>query len=271
MTNTTRNEALARHRVPVIDRMMEIFFLLEQQSNGATIRDLVDRLDLPRSTVYRILNTLQLHEMVRRSGDGSYRLGPRLLTLASRAVGDDRFHDLVSLSQPHLQRLVSETGEGCKISIISGDEILVVAAVEGKRDYALSIVPGQRLPLHAGAAGKVLLAYLPQAEQTERLKGTLARYTAKTQTDAKRLSAELARIRRQGWAYDKGEYSPSIQAFAAPIRDSEGKVIAALSAPYLAGTKTAEIEKIKAATIAGASAITADLSPRSGERRRGYA
>jgi DNA-binding IclR family transcriptional regulator len=271
VTDTTSNEAPGRHRIPVIDRMMEILFLLEQQSNGATIRDLVDRLDLPRSTVYRILNTLQLHEMVRRSADGSYRLGSRLLALASRAVGDDRFHDLVSLSQPHLQRLVSETGEGCKISVIDGDEILVIAAIEGKRDYALSIVPGQRLPLHAGAAGKVLLAFLPSAERSVRLTGTLARFTAKTLTDARRLGAELGRIRRQGWAQDKGEYSPSIQAFAAPIWDAEGSVIAALSAPYLAGTKAAQIEKILAATINGAAAITAKLSPSPFLRRRGRA
>ena len=260
MTDTApSNEAFARHRIPVIERMMDILSLLEQQPDGATIRDLVDRLAQPRSTVYRILNTLQLHGMVHRSEDGSYRLGSRLLKLASRARRDDRFPDLVSLSQPHLQRLVSATGEGCKVSVIDGEDVLVITAVEGRRDYALTVFPGQRLPIHAGAAGKLLLAFLPKEEQDERLQGALTRFTAKTLTDARQLRTELARIRRQGWAQDKGEFSLSVHAVAAGIRDGSGDVIAALSVPFLAGARTAHVEKIRATAIAAADAVSADL------------
>jgi len=260
MTDTSQsNEALARHRIPVIERMMDMLSLLEQQPDGATIRDLVDRLAQPRSTVYRILNTLQLHGMVHRSEDGSYRLGSRLLKLASRARRDDRFPDLVAVSQPHLQRLVSATGEGCKISVIDGGEVLVITAVEGRRDYALTVFPGQRLPIHAGAAGKLLLAFLPKEEQDERLQRTLARFTAKTLTGVRQLRTELARIRRQWWSQDKGEFSPSVHAVAAGIRDGSGNLIAALSVPFLAGARTAHVEKIRATAIATAEAISADL------------
>ena len=125
--------AVAKHRIPVIDRMMEVLFQLEKRANGATIRDLVDLLGLPRTTVYRILNTLQFHDMVRRSADGSYRLGPRLLALAARTLGDARDYDLASLSLPHLEKLSEETGEGSKVSVLDGDGVLVVAAVQGTR------------------------------------------------------------------------------------------------------------------------------------------
>jgi DNA-binding IclR family transcriptional regulator len=261
MNDMTLSPALARHRIPVIDRMVEVLFLLERQPNGATIRELVRELRLPRTTVYRILNTLQLHEIVRRSSDGSYRLGSRLLTLAARAFNDERDYDLAALSLPHLRRLAQEMGEGCKVSVIDGDEALVIAAVDGQREYALTVVPGQRLPLHAGAASKVLLANLPGDEVARRLLTPLVRYTQKTEVEPRKLTAELTRIRRQGWAYDSGEYAPSINAFGAPIPDGTGRVIGAVSMPYLAGVDAAHVEKIRAAVVATAGAIAADLPP----------
>src|SRR5882724_3782177 len=200
MTDVASGQAIAKHRIPVIDRMMDVLFFLEKRSGGATIRDLVDRLRLPRTTVYRILNTLQFHDVVRRSSDGSYRLGPRLLALAARAIGDAHDFDLAALSKPHLERLSHETGEACKLSVRDGDGVLVVAGAQGTREYALTVVPGQRLPLHAGAASKILLAFAPKDELTEFLGRPLARYTSRTLIDWKRLQAELARIRRQGWA-----------------------------------------------------------------------
>ena len=144
--------AIAKHRIPVIDRMMDVLFQLEKRAGGATIRDLVEALRLPRTTVYRILNTLQFHDVVRRTAEGSYRLGPRLIALAARTFADAQDYDLATLSMPHLERLSEVTGEGSKVSVLDGDAILVVAAVQGTRQYALSVVPGQRLPLHAGAA-----------------------------------------------------------------------------------------------------------------------
>ena len=254
--------ALDRHRIPAIDRMMDVLVLLERRPNGATIREMVEALGLPRTTVYRILNTLQHHDMVRRSDDGNLRLGPRLLTLAARALGNTQDYDLASLSMPHLQALSEQTGEGSKVSVLDGDGVLVIAAVQGSRDYALTVVPGQRLPAHAGAASKVLLAFRPKSELQALLVGPLAGYTSRTIRDPHRLAAELARIRRQGFAHDKGEYAPSIHAFAAPIPDRSGKVIAALSIPYLAGADKAHMEKIRASVISGAGAIAADLPGR---------
>ena len=261
MNDAPGTSALDRHRIPVIDRMMDVLALLERRPSGATIREMVEALNLPRTTVYRILNTLQHHDMVRRSEDGSLRLGPRLLALAARTLGNTHDYDLANLSRQHLEGLSEQTGEGSKVSVLDGDGVLVVAAVQGSRDYALTVVPGQRLPLHAGAASKVLLAALPKTELKLLLAGPLAGYTGRTIRDPSRLAAELARIRRQGWAHDKGEYAPSIQAFAAPIPDRSGKMIAALSVPYLAGADKAHMEKIRVAVIAVAGAIAADLPP----------
>ena len=93
---------------------------------------------------------------------------------------------------PHLQALSEQTGEGSKVSVLDGDGVLVVAAVQGSRDYALTVVPGQRLPLHAGAASKVLLAFLPKPQLQGLLGAPLAGYTSRTIRDPHRLSVELA-------------------------------------------------------------------------------
>ena len=99
---------------------------------------------------------------------------------------------------PHLQALSEQTGEGSKVSVLDGDGVLVVAAVQGTRDYALTVVPGQRLPLHAGAASKVLLAFLPKPSCRGCSARRLPAIPSRTIRDPHRLSVELARIRRQG-------------------------------------------------------------------------
>src|SRR6516162_2361951 len=100
MTEIASEQAIAKHRIPVIDRMMDVLFLLEKRAGGATIRDLVDRLGLPRTTA------------------------------------DSHDFDLATLSKPHLERLAQETGEACKVSVRDGDSVLVVAGVQGTREYA---------------------------------------------------------------------------------------------------------------------------------------
>jgi DNA-binding IclR family transcriptional regulator len=253
------SEAIDKHRIPAIDRMMDVLGLLERRSDEARIRDLVALLGLPRTTVYRILNSLQSHEMVRRSPSGGYTLGPRLITLASRVLASSQDYDLAQLSLPHLEQLTAEVGEASKVSVRDRDGVLVVAAVKGTQPYALTSSPGQRLPLHAGAAGKVLLAYLPPAELKPLIEGPLSRFTDRTLTDPDKLTQELARIRSRGWSLDRGEYALSVNAVAAPIPDRTGKVIAALSIPFVAGADRERIDRLRVAAVAVAGAIAADL------------
>jgi len=249
----------SKHEIPAIDRMMDVLDAVSARSAGTTISDLVVALRVPRTTVYRILNTLQRHEMVRRSTEGSYTLGPRLLALASRVAGDAAGYDLAALALPHLEQLSEHTGEGCKISVLDGERALVLVAVRGKRDYALTVSPGQRLPLHAGAAGKVLLASMPEPARARLLGAKLERYTPKTLADPGRLAAELARVRTRGFASDKGEFSLGIQAFAAPIMEGDGRVVAALSVPFLTGTPLDRRERIRAAVLSAAATISSGL------------
>ena len=251
--------AALKHSIPVIDRMMDVLGALEKQAGGLTIRQLSEGLGLPRTSVYRILNTLHAHNVVRRDEDGGYHLGGRLLRMASHVATNLHEVDLVAYGQPFLDRLAAQTGEGVKLSVIVENGVLVLAAAPGRREYALTVVPGQRIAIHAGAAGKLLLAYLSVEEQARRLQAPLEAFTKTTIVDPHRLRAELARIRRQGWAQDKGESSLSIEAFAAPVFARDGRMIAALSIPFLAGAGQARLAEMRGAAIAAAKAMTASM------------
>ena len=271
MREKAKPSPVDRHRITAIDRAMEVLGNLERRTSGASIRDLVAALALPRTSVYRILNSLETHGMVRRSGEGSYRLGPRLLALAARAAAEGQPYDIAALAAPHLERVARELGEGCKVSALDAEGVLVLAATQGSREFALSVMPGQRLPLHAGAASKVLMASLPADDLERALEAQLTAYTSRTIVDQRRLRAELAKVRRQGFAADKGEYAPSVHAFAAPIRDPNGKVVAALSIPYLAGAEAPRAEEIRLAVINAAEAIAADIPAKADRRVRAEA
>ena len=263
-----RNEGdrAARNGLPVIDRVSDMLDLLERRPGGMTIRDLSQSLALPRSSVYRGLNTLEAHGLVRRSPAGAYRLGLHLLVLAAQVVVDPAEQSLLALAQPHLEQLSLATGEASKLSVLAGDRALVVAVAQARGNVGVAVTAGKSYPLHAGGASKLLLAHLPPGEVERHLRG-LAAFTGRTVTDRVDLLAELAEIRRRGWAQDRGEYSPSVHAYAAPIRDRAGQVIAALSVPFLAGSPAAHMEQVKVKTIAFAGAIAADV-PLPGSKRR---
>lgn len=255
-------ERIVPNGLPVIDRLCDMLLALERRPNGATIRDLTDELALPRSTVYRCLNTLEAHAVVRRSPAGAYTLGPKLLTLAARVepgVEDDPFALFVA---PYLERLSAATGEASKVSVRDGDGALVIAVAQGTRGYGLTVLPGQSFPLHAGGASKLLLAHMPEPEIERMLRQTFNALTRRTVTDPARLRRELATIRRRDWAMDRGEYSTSVHAIAAPIRDAAGNVIAALSVPFLADRGAVQRAQIRTAVIETAASISAGLAAR---------
>ncbi len=245
--------------VPAITRAANIFNILEQNSAGIGIRQIAAQVGAPRTTVYRILNSLELHGLVRRTNSGDYLLGGRLVSLAAAVPSDSNYADLARIATPHMENLAKNIGEGCKLSVIQGKSTLVIAVAGSAREYSLTVNKGQRVPLHAGAAGKVLLAYLDTKERKKLLSSPLSRYTVHTQTDSDKLEQELSKICERGWSEDIGEYTQSINAFAAPIRLQNGDVVASLSVPFIAGKDEKTRTSIMDSTVTCASAISAEL------------
>jgi len=246
----------ASHRIPAIERMMEVLLQLERARGRPTVKDLATSCGVPRTTVYRILNSLEAHRMVVRSGnDGGYQLGSRLLTLAARVPHGTEWRSLAENAQPWLERLAGETGETAKLSVLDDTEALCVAVAQGPSVVALASLLGGHYPLHAGAASKVLLAAMAPRPRDALLASPLPRYTERTVTDPRALRSELARVRRLGWAEDTGEHNLSVHALAAPVHDAQGKVVAAVSLAFLANKPAAMRETFREAVCRTAAAV----------------
>ena len=259
LTSNQGDETKEKNLVPVIERMLDILEILERSAAGVGIRQLCQDLSMPRSTVYRILNTLEVRDMVRRTSNGSFMLGSRLLMLAANVFSGETA-TLVDIGKQRLEALSRATGEASKLSVCDVEKVLVIAVATGSGEYSLSVKPGQKQALHAGAASKVLLAHMPPHEIDRLLSAPLMRYTEQTLVDPVLIREELETIRRQGWAYDQGEFSNGVFAVAAPVKDRNGKVVAAASIPFLSTPDAPRVNKLRLAVIAAVAAIAEELA-----------
>jgi DNA-binding IclR family transcriptional regulator len=184
--------------VGVLDRSVA---LLELLGDGPrSLRDLAAAGGLPRPTAHRLLVALESHGMVARDGrdaSGAFRLGPRLTELAARAGGE---LELGSLAAPVLSRLHEQTGESAQLYVRSGDRRLCIAARDASTGLRDSVPVGALLPLDAGSGGKVLLAWSDDAVRFPEVP-----------------AAELAAIRRRGWAASIAEREAGVASVSAPV------------------------------------------------------
>ncbi|TVQ26648.1 MAG: IclR family transcriptional regulator [Spirochaetaceae bacterium] len=224
--------------VPAVERTHRILWELHMASpQGIGASKLAEKLDLPRSSAYRLVRSLKVLGYLSETGvGGRLTLGPSILDIARSAF---RSHDLVSVARPYLTRLSSICGQTVKLSAERGNEVEVLDCVESPHPFRLSARIGSRFPITAGAASKVLLAYMPETLQSRVLDEPLPRFTENSITDRNTMAKCLLEIRRDGVATDDEEHAPGIRALAAPVFDSLGRCIAAVSIAYLAASNPA--------------------------------
>ena len=216
------------YRVQVLDRALGILDLLSSEGPELAPNELSGQLVLHKSTLHRLLQVLEQHRLVDKNPNtGKYRLGLKLFEFGSRAVAQI---DLRERVRPYLERLVYETGETAHMCILDRSEMLSLANVESPRTIRTPSTIGHRIPVHCTAAGKAVLAFLPERELNALLKKrSLKSYTRNTITTSVRLRAELQLIRKRGYAVDNEEIEDGLKCIAAPIKDYSGKVIASIS------------------------------------------
>lgn len=182
---------------------------------------------LHKTTVYRLLVTLEQESFVRHSPDNDkYKLGPALIQLGRLALDGI---DLVKQALPHMRAVVDETDESVMLEIWDEDRALVIASVDGRRLSRVNAGVGSRMPAHSTAGGKVLLAFLPGEEIDRVIARGLKRYTQNTITDRESLLIELEKVRARGIAFDCEELDIGTCAISAPIFDHSGRVAAAIT------------------------------------------
>jgi IclR family acetate operon transcriptional repressor len=181
------------------------------------------RTDLPISTTLRILRSL-VEEGFLVHPDGMYRLGVSLMRWSAAASNGLRAGHATGQV---LNDLRDRTGETITLCVNDGLQRVCVAVAPSRQRVVHLVHVGDAVPLHGGAAGKVLLAWDPAATH-EVLRHGLSRLAERTITDPQRLTTELARVRRQGWATSQSETAIGTASVAAPVFDASGRVVAAV-------------------------------------------
>jgi IclR family pca regulon transcriptional regulator len=199
-----------------------------------SVADVARATKLSRATARRSLLTLRALGYV-RDVDGRFTLTPRVLELGFAYLSS---LSLPQIAQPHLERLVERVRESSSVSILDRDEVVYVARVPTRRIMTVAISVGTRFPAYATSMGRVLLASLEPGERAALLAvSELRPLTPATLHTPEQLDAELARVRRQGWALVDGEHEIGLRSIAVPIRDQAGGVIAAVNLSVQAGAE----------------------------------
>lgn len=182
---------------------------------------------LNKTTVYRLLTALASEGLVARSSTGeAYRLGPEAIALGARAL---RSNDLRTVSREFLADLARQSDETATVEVLVESDVLIVDEAHSRKWLHASPSVGTRWPAHATSTGKVLLAYLPDAQRKALLRVPLAQPARRTITTLTDLRDELVKVRAHGYATAIGELEDGYSAVATPVRNHEGAVVAAVS------------------------------------------
>lgn len=205
--------------------------VLEALADHSRVADIAAATGLPKPTVHRILQTLVQHGFARSDGKGSYVGGPRILSLAGRFL---QRLDIAEQVRPILRDLQERTGWTVHLALLSGDEAVYVAKLEGANPYTLASRVGMSLRLHCTSIGKAILATMSDEDVLALLDRTgMPARTEHTLTDGAALLADLATVRTRGYAEDHEENEAGVCAVGAAVFDHTGDVFGAVSAAAL--------------------------------------
>ncbi|MFI7674711.1 IclR family transcriptional regulator [Actinophytocola sp. NPDC049390] len=247
-----------------LDRALVV---LDELADGQrTLDQLAERLDVHKSTVLRLLRTLESHRFVQRVGVRYYRLGTSLFELAFRAL-DER--DVRRSVEPALRALNAETGHTVHLASYEDGEVIYVDKYESRHNVRMYSRIGRRAPLHCTAVAKVLVAALPEDQRAEVAASIRYEKMARnTITTPRAYLAELDRVAARGYAIDDEEHEEHIHCVAAPVRGARGEVLAAvsLSVPQVVLDLDGLLELVPA-LLAAASAASAECGYQETKRR----
>ena len=216
----------------VISKVVALLDAFSPAAPELSLNELAALTGLPVSTTYRLASELVTWGGLERVEGGGYRIGLRLWEIGSLAP---RGETLREVALPYMHDLYEATHENVHLAVLDGTEALYVEKLSGRRAMPVRTRRGGRLPLHATAVGKVLLAYGPESLFLEAVAAGLHRYTAHTIIAPGHLRRALTEIRRTGIAYAREELTVGTLSVASAILDADGGPLAALSVTLRSG------------------------------------
>lgn len=241
-----------RGGIQVIERMMSLLDALSHCDTSAGLKQLALETDLHPSTAHRILAAMTTAGFVERAANGGYRLGIRLLELGN--LVKSRL-DIRAAALPLMEALHQQLGESVNLGVRQGDDIVYIERTSSGRSTVRAVhLVGARAPLHVTAVGKLYLAAAAPEEVAAYARHTgLPGLTASSLTTLVALEKELARVRREGVAFDNEEIEPGLRCIAAPVHDDSGLLVAGLSVSAPADRHNPEWAALVRATAAAIS------------------
>jgi len=223
-----REETTNRYAINSVLRAAAVLRCLAHENGGLRVGTIAQRLDLDRTTTFRLVVTLEECGLLERVADTKdFKLGVGVFEIGSAYL---RTTDLHSVARPVMIDLARRVKESVHWAILSGDKAVCIDKIDSPRGFGTTSKIGGAVALNSGSVGKVLLAFQPE-EHRERLLASMSlpRLTARTVTSADVLREEIAEIRRTGFCLSLGQGEPHMACAAAPIFDHDHRIIAGLS------------------------------------------
>ena len=211
-----------------MERAVLVLYALRDDDRGRRLSELSRDLGLSKSTLSGLLSTLEQYGLVERDPDSRvFRLGLGLLDLGGAVL---RRLDVRELAGPSLRRLSEVSGETAILHVRDGEEAVIADRSEPPRQLKVVAPLGHRLPPFAGSVAKAILATLPEREAAALVYSRpLPTFTPRSITAPDEYLAELARVRKDGYALEDDEYLAGVRAVSAAILDTGGRAVATLS------------------------------------------
>jgi len=255
MSDTDVNDdSRDRYTVPALERGLRLLCQFNRNDRALGAPELARRLDLPRSTVFRMLNTLEHMGFVRKTDGGStYQLDMGVLRLGFEYLAS---LELTELGRPLLERVRDATGYSSNLVVLDQHWAVVVAKSSAPTPFVSTVYVGTRLPAHATLLGRALLCDL-SLDALRKLYGDapLQSYSPRTPDTVEALHEVLQQDRARGYVSDHGFYEAAVASIAAPVRDRNGATVAALGVtiPTMTTTQPAMDEAGVIATVRSAA------------------
>lgn len=209
------------------EKVLNVLLCFGSDAPERTIDELETLTGIPNSTIYRYLRLLTDTGFLEKVDVGSYRLGLRFLALSRAARSSNR--DLRLIALPSMKRIAEKIIETVSLMRLFDNHAVCIESIEGQEVVRVTIEQGRMQPLYAGASSKVLLAAIDESEWNAYLPETLTPLTETTIVVREQFFAELQHVRSQGYAISNGEIDAGGRAVAVPLRNQQGKTVAALS------------------------------------------
>lgn len=220
------NDASPKYNVPGLERGLRILQLFDRNHRVLTGAEVSRALKIPRTTAFRLAQTLERLGFLEREGDG-YRIGPAVMRLGFEYIAS---LEITELARPVLERLRDDSGFSTQLVVRDGRDVVVVLRAASQSMFSSNVNIGTRFPVHATILGRALLCDRTEEELAKIFpERALQSYSQSTPKTVAELKALLKEDRARGYVTSEGFFERGISAIAAPVRDQSGRVVAAVS------------------------------------------